>query len=57
VRIAAEASDFEISVTRIERVAESRRWLGRSLVTEHALVPGNACERVSLLACLGCPLR
>ena len=31
VGIATEASDFEKSVTSIERVAQSRRGLGRSL--------------------------
>src|ERR1700730_4345526 len=44
------ASDFEIAVPSVERVAQSRRGLGRSLVAEHALVPGLAGEPVSLLA-------
>jgi hypothetical protein len=50
VGIATEASDFEISVSGIERVAQSRRGLGWSVVTEHALVPGFTSEPVGFLA-------
>jgi hypothetical protein len=57
VGIATEASDFEISVSSIERVAQSRRRLSRFLVTEHALVPGFTGEPVCFLARLGRALR
>jgi hypothetical protein len=40
VRVAAEAADLEIEVSGIESIAQSGRWLGRSLETEHALVLG-----------------
>jgi hypothetical protein len=50
VGIAPEASDFEISVSGIERVAQSRRGLGRSLITEHPLVPSLARQPVGFLA-------
>ena len=46
VRIAAEAADLKVVVARIERVAEGRRGLRRSLEREHALVPGVAGELV-----------
>ena len=39
MRVAAKASDFEIAVPGIERVAQRRRWLRRTLKAEHALVP------------------
>jgi hypothetical protein len=55
--IATEAPDFEIAITSIECVAERRRRLGRSLVTEHTLVPGFTGEPISLLARIGCSLR
>ena len=57
VRVAAKASDFKIAVTCIERVAQGRRWLRRTLKAEHALVPRLAGELVGFLACLGRPLR
>jgi hypothetical protein len=57
VSVAAKAFDFEISVSSIERVAERRRGLCRSLKAEHALVPSLAGQPISLLARFGCPLR
>jgi hypothetical protein len=39
--IAAEASDFEVAISGIEGVAETRRWLTRSFETEHTLVPSD----------------
>src|SRR6476661_2432943 len=50
VRVAAKASDFEIAVTSIEGVAQRRRWLRRTAITEHALVPRFACKFVGLFA-------
>jgi hypothetical protein len=44
-------------VARIERVAERRRGLGPSLVTEHSLVPGLTRQLIGLLACFCRPLR
>jgi hypothetical protein len=40
MRVAAKAADLEIEVSGIESIAQSGRWLGRSLETEHALVLG-----------------
>jgi hypothetical protein len=37
--VTAKAPDFEVAISGIEGVAEAWRWLGRSLETEHALVP------------------
>jgi hypothetical protein len=51
--LAAEAADLEESKAGIERIAERRRRLGRSLKAEHALVPSlagasrSACLRAS----------
>jgi hypothetical protein len=55
VGVAAETADFEIAVTGIERVAQSGRRLGRSLVTEHALIPGFACKAAGFLPGLSGP--
>ena len=56
VRVAAEAFHFEIAVSGIERIAERRRWLRRSLKAEHALVPRVARKLIGLLAGFGRPL-
>jgi hypothetical protein len=56
MRVAAEAFDFEIEITGVERVPQCRRGLGRSLKAEHALVPGYAGEPVGSLACFRRPL-
>ena len=50
VGIAAETFDFEVMVARVECVAEGRGWLGRTLVAEHALVPGDTRQTVGFLA-------
>jgi hypothetical protein len=50
VRVAAKAFDFEIAVARIERVAQRRRWLRRTLKPEHALIPRLDGEPVGFLA-------
>jgi hypothetical protein len=46
--VAAETSDFEIEISGVEGVAETRRWLSRSLETEHTLVPSDACQNGQL---------
>jgi hypothetical protein len=51
--IAAEASDFEISVTSIQGITQGGRWLGRSLVAKHARIPRLAGKAVGFLARLG----
>ena len=48
--VAAETSDFEVKVACIQRVAELGGWLGRTLVAQHALVPGDAGETLASLA-------
>ena len=50
VRVAAKAADFEVEVARVERVAERRRRLRRTVITEHALVPSFAGKAVGFLA-------
>jgi hypothetical protein len=49
VRIAAKAADLKIEVSGVQCVAQSRRWLCRSLVPEHALVPSLAGQPVRFL--------
>ena len=53
MRVAAKAFDFEVAVPGIERVAERRGWLCRSLKAEHALIPRLARQPVGCLACFG----
>lgn len=57
VGIATQAAHFEVGITAIDRIADSRRWLRRSLVSKHAVIPSLACESVgypaSLLGTLG----
>jgi hypothetical protein len=50
MRVAAKAADFEITKTGIDRVAQRRRWLRRSVERQHALGPCLAGELVGLLA-------
>src|SRR5262249_33550996 len=50
VSIATEAADFEIAIACVQRVADSRRWLCWPLVAKHALVPGIACDSISIFA-------
>jgi hypothetical protein len=57
MRVAAEAFDLKIKVTGIERIAERRGWLRRTLKAEHALVPRLDGESVGYLARLSGPLR
>ena len=39
MRVAAKAFHFEIAEPGVDRIAQRRRWLRRSLKAEHALVP------------------
>ena len=47
---ATEAADLQISVTRVQGVADCRRRLGRSLVAEHPVIPDFKGEPVGHLA-------
>ena len=47
VRVAAQAADFQIAISGVERIAERRRGLGRAAQSQHA--PGVAGELVSFL--------
>jgi hypothetical protein len=51
--VAAEAADLEVEISGIQCVAQSRRWLRRSLVPEHALVPNLAGQLVRNFARFG----
>jgi hypothetical protein len=53
VGAAAEALDFKVPVAGVERISQRRRWLGRPLESEHALVPGLAGELVGIPPRLG----
>src|SRR6516162_7580921 len=46
MRVTAETADLNIEVTRVERVTQARRGLGRPLEGEHALGPCLAGEIV-----------
>ena len=50
MRVAAKAFHFQIAEPGIDRVAQRRRWLRRTLKAEHALVPRLAGEPVGFLA-------
>jgi hypothetical protein len=54
MRVAAKAFDFEITIARIDRIAQRWGWLRRPLKAEHALVPSLYGEPVGSLACLRC---
>jgi hypothetical protein len=55
VGVAAEAFDFEVEVAGIQRVAQGRGGLARSLKRHHPFVPSLAGEPIGLPACLGRP--
>ena len=52
VRVAAEASDFEIEESGVDGVAKCRRWLRGATIAEHALIPCFAGKFVGFLASL-----
>ena len=56
VGVAAQATDFEIEITGVDRVTQRGRWLCRSLKTEHALVPRLDGEPIGFLARLPMPV-
>src|SRR5262245_37155807 len=56
MRVAAEASDFEVAVPGVDRITQRRRWLRWSLKAEHALIPRFDGEPVGVPACLSGPL-
>jgi hypothetical protein len=53
MRVAAKAFHFEISIARIDRIAQRGLWLRWSLKAEHAFVPRLAV--VGLLPRFGSP--
>jgi hypothetical protein len=55
MRVAAEAFHFEIAKPGVDRVAQHRRWLRRTLKAEHALVPRLDGEPIGFLARLQWP--
>ena len=57
MRVTAEAADLEIEISGVQSVAEGRRGLSRSFESEHALVPGDTRQTVSVLPSLGRALR
>src|SRR6267142_1673006 len=50
VRVATKAFHFEIAKPGVDRVAQRRRWLCRSLKPEHALIPCLTSRSASLRA-------
>ena len=56
MRVAAKAFHFEITIPGIDRVAQRRRWLRRTLKAKHALIPRLDGEPVGFLACFRRPL-
>jgi hypothetical protein len=58
MRVAANAPNFKISVTSVERVTDRWRRLRRSLVAKHASIPSLTRQPISLLprllGTLGC---
>ena len=56
VGVAPEAFHLQINITCVERVTEGRGWLGRSPVSKHALVPGDAGETVGFFSGICGPL-
>jgi hypothetical protein len=49
----AEAFHLKVKVAGIERIAQRRRGLGRTLKGRHTLVPGFASELIGFLARFG----
>ena len=49
MRVADKATDFEVVVPGVDRIAQCRRRLRRTLKAEHALVPRLAREPVGFL--------
>ena len=50
VRVAAEAANFEINISGIERIAERGRRLRGAAIAEHSLSPRFAGKAVGFLA-------
>jgi hypothetical protein len=55
--VAAKAADLKIEISGVQGVAEGRRGLSWSFESEHALVPGDTRQTVSVLPSLGRALR
>src|SRR6476660_9313212 len=55
MRVAAKAFHFEIAKPGVDRVAQRRRWLSRTLKAEHALVPRLDSEPVGFSCVLALP--
>jgi hypothetical protein len=55
--VAAKAADLKIEISGLQSVAEGRRGLSRSFESEHALIPGDTRQTVSVLPSLGRALR
>jgi len=56
VGVASDATDFQKAIAGVERVAERRRWLRRSLEAEHAFIPCFDRQPIGLLARFAGPL-
>jgi hypothetical protein len=56
MRVAAKAFHFEIAEPGVDRIAQRRRWLCRTLKAEHALVSCLTGEPIGFLAGFGRPL-
>jgi len=50
MRVAAETLHLEVTVSCVQRVAESWRGLGRALEAQHARIPGLAGQAIGILA-------
>jgi hypothetical protein len=50
VRVAPKTPHLEIAVSGIQRIAQSRRGLRRTLEGEHPFIPGVAGEAIGFLA-------
>ena len=56
MRVAAKAVDFEIAKPGVDRIAQRRRWLRRTLKAKHALIPRRDGEPVGGLTGFRRPL-